>query len=669
MTELRIETLQIPAADLGPDNPLPPLRGGGDLHAVTHAPGVPDDMLQNMRYGHLPNILPYTLQDGYNRQREPRDFRVAVLENDLLKATFLLERGGRLWSLLHKPSGRELLARNPVFQPANLALRDAWFSGGVEWNTGTIGHWPLTCAPLFAAQVNGPDGIPILRLYEWERMRQVVFQLDIYLPPGSPLLYVRARITNPHPHDVPMYWWSNMAVPESAETRVIVPATTTYKFMYQGELKVLPVPMVDDADITYTTNSRRAMDYFFHIPDDQRRWITALDGQGKGLVQVSTDRLQGRKLFLWGMGTGGKNWQDFLSEPGHPYLEIQAGLARTQLEHLRMPAQTEWAWLEGYGLMEADPAAVRGADWSGARAAVESRLEELAPRGAFEAEFARGAAYADQPPAEIIQRGSGWGTLERLRREQAGEPPFCSPGLVFDEDSLGEAQAPWLRLLRAGVFPAPKAEAAPTSYLVQTEWRALLEDAQAANNHWFTHYHLGIMYDYHGDRDAARRAWERSLEQTPTAWAWRNLALVAADAGQLDRAAECYRQAHRLKPDLLPLTLEAGHLLLKAGHADEALEMIAELSNAQRLNGRIRLLEGRALLAAGDLEAVGDLLAEPFSVDNLREGEPSLSDLWFDFHERRLSAETGQPLDDALRARVRREHPLPPGFDFRMSGE
>jgi Domain of unknown function (DUF5107) len=50
--------------------------------------------------------------------------------------------GGRLWSLVHKPTGRELLHRNPNFWPANLALRNAWVAGGVEWNLGTIGHSP-----------------------------------------------------------------------------------------------------------------------------------------------------------------------------------------------------------------------------------------------------------------------------------------------------------------------------------------------------------------------------------------------------------------------------------------------------------------------------------------------------------------------------------------------
>ena len=63
--------------------------------------------------------------------------RVAVLENEFLRATVALDLGGRLLSLYDRRAGRELLYVNPVVQPANLALRNAWFSGGVEWNIGT----------------------------------------------------------------------------------------------------------------------------------------------------------------------------------------------------------------------------------------------------------------------------------------------------------------------------------------------------------------------------------------------------------------------------------------------------------------------------------------------------------------------------------------------------
>jgi hypothetical protein len=55
-----------------------------------------------------------------------------------------------------------------------------------------------------------------------------------------------------------------------------------------------------------------------------------------------------RVLFVWGSGPGGRAWQRFLSVPGKPYLEIQAGLARTRMEQLPLAPRTEWSWLEAY---------------------------------------------------------------------------------------------------------------------------------------------------------------------------------------------------------------------------------------------------------------------------------------------------------------------------------
>jgi hypothetical protein len=670
MSELRIESWSMPAADLGPENPLPPIGVAEELHAAEDMPGISDDMANSFAYAHPPNILPYTMQDGYTRARQPRDFLVAVLENKFLRATFLLELGGRLWSLVHKPSGRELLEVNPVFQPANLAIRNAWFSGGVEWNIGIIGHCPFTCSPLFAARVERPDGTPVLRLYEWERIRQVPFQIDAYLPDGSPLLFVRVRIVNPHDRDVPMYWWSNIAVPQTPDTRVVVPGDSAYTFGYaKGGLKQVPVPWTEGTDITYATNLDRSADFFFHVPDGHRPWIAALDGEGKGLVQVSTQRLRGRKLFVWGMGRGGQNWQEFLSGPGHAYIEIQAGLARTQMEYLPMPAGAEWAWLEAYGLMDADPAAVHGIDWRRAQQSAGDALEGLISRAALEAEFERGAEVADRPPVELLQRGSGWGALERHRREACGEPPFCSQALIFDEASLGEEQVPWIDLLHKGAMPALDPEKEPHGYMVQKEWRELLENAVNAGHgaNWLAWLHLGVMWYYSADRDAARWAWERSLEQARTPWAIRNLALLAREDKRLDVAAELYVAACRMRPSLLSLVVECGHTLIEAGRPRKWLDLLAQLPESVRTAGRVRLLEGQAALDVGDFGRVERLFLDKVIVVDLREGERSLSHLWFDFHQQRLSAVENVPLDDALRDRVRQEFPVPKQFDFRMA--
>ena len=668
MSELKIKTWSMPAADLGPESPFPPLSSNQELHiAQSVSPEVPGEILQNMTYGHLPNILPYAMQDGYNRERKRRDFRVAVLENNVLKATFLLEFGGRLWSLYHKPSGRELLFVNPVFQPANLALRNAWFSGGVEWNVGTIGHSPFTCAPLFAARVEGTDGTPILRMYEWERIRQVTYQIDAWLPDASPVLFVKVYIRNPHAGEVPMYWWSNMAVPETPDTRVIVPAESAYRYTYD-HLDVIPVPKQAGLDYTYATRNARAADFFFHVSDDAWPWIAALDGNGTGLVQVSTQRLKGRKLFVWGMGRGGRKWQEFLSIPGQSYFEIQAGLARTQLEHVPMPANTEWEWLEAYGLLEAKANQVHGSDWQQAIGAVEISLQELIPRSKLEAELLQSKSFAKLSPIELIQYGSGWGTLERLRREKMGEPPFADAEMPFGEGSLGDAQSEWLELLKTGKFPENVFPSAG-SFMVQSEWKTLLEKAVETSPNWLACLHLGLMRHYAGDPAGAQQVWSHSLTLKRNPWALRNLGMLALAANQMDIAVEHYFKAIHMAPDLLLLAVECGKIFIEANRPRQWIELLPSFSDSIRARGRMRLLEARARLALGQIDQAGQIIETLPVIEDIREGELSLSQLWLEYNVQRLSRQENFPITHDLISRARHQFPLPASLDFRMTDD
>lgn len=670
MNELRLETIMLPAAELGAENPLPPISGGRDLHAIEATPDIPDEMIQNMAYGHLPNVMPYTMQDGYTRHRQERAFKTAVLENEILKATFLLELGGRLWSLLHKPSGRELLAKNPVFQPANLALRNAWFSGGIEWNIGAIGHSPFTCAPLFAAKVEADDGTPILRMYEYERFRGTPFQIDAYLPAGSPVLFVRVSIHNPHEKEVPMYWWSNIAVPETAQTRVIVPASKAFRFGYKGSgLMLIDTPAYEGTDYTYSVNIDHSADYFFNIPPGQRPYISALDETGRGLVQTSTARLQGRKLFLWGKGAGGGQWQKFLSPPGCNYIEMQAGLARTQMEHLPMPAHETWSWLEAYGMVDAPATAVHGEDWTAAQTAVQRSLDALIPEETLQAEYERSSVFANKKPTEIWQWGSGWGALEQQRRQQSGGAPLAPAGIVFDDASLTDAQKPWLSLLRSGEFPTTPPTQAPLGYIVQPEWRDLLETAvnHSQSDHWFAWYHLGIMRHYAGEHQSACAAWERSVHITPNAWAFRNMALTAQANEQFEDAANLMAKAIQLAPDLLPLLIEYGRILIQANHAEKWLAHLTTLPHALKNAGRVRLLEAQAALQLGDFARVERFFQDEVVVPDIREGEIALSDLWFAYHLQRIATKEKCPVTPDLEKRIRQEFPLPASIDFRMT--
>ena len=155
----------------------------------------------------------------------------------------------------------------------------------------------------------------------------------------------------------------------------------------------------------------------------------------------------------------------------------------------------------------------------------------------------------------------------------------------------------------------------------------------------------------------------------PTPCAGRNLALLAQLQGDLAAAADGYIAACRRRPSLQPLAAECGAALIQADRPDEWLALLAELPDAVRNAGRIRLLEAQAALAIKDFDRVERIFTDPPVVADLREGERSLSQLWFEFHEQRLSAVEDRPVDEALRARVQREFPVPQEIDFRMSIE
>ncbi len=660
MSQLSFEDIELNGAALGPDNPLPALRACGHSPSpVKFDETVPPDARTYLGYGCDTGVLPYSIQDGYDRDIRPRKFRVAILENETLRAMFVLDLGGRLWSLIHKPTNRELLFRNPVFQPANLAIRNAWFSGGVEWNIGLHGHTPLTCAPVFAARVDGPNGEPILRMWEWERIRRVPYQMDFWLPSGSPWLFVRVRVINPNDETVPMYWWSNIAVPESEDVRVLAPTDAAYNFAYTGAMTRLGVP--GESDNTYPIHARGSSDFFYDIPREQVPWITALDKSGTGLIQASSNNLHGRKLFLWGMGAGGRRWQEFLNTPGYNYVEIQAGLAQTQYECVPMPARAEWSWTEAYGLMQADAQHIHGRDWKLARDEIESHIPNL------KAELAtRGDALQilqDHPPAEIAHRGSGWGALERKRGET------FPTGMPFDDASLGDEQSPWLHLLEKGILPETDPQHAPRAWMTGMRWRKLLQDSlsRPLGDHWLSRLHLGVMYYEAGDGTTAETHWQASRDAKLNAWAIRNLAVLASHRGDAKSAAKLWADAFALKRDSPPLAIECAESLLQAKQPADAVRFIESLPASIRSVGRIRMIEARAAVATDDLDRAERILTSDLVVPDLREGEVGLTDNWYALQEKKLARARNSPVTDAIRNEVRKNFPPPKHLDFRMA--
>ncbi len=631
-------TLRLLAAELGPDSPLPPFSGLQRLPDPSASPDLPADMRGRIAYGRLTNPLPYALQNVYRRDVRPRDIPAIQLTNGRLEALVLPGLGGRLWSLRDLAVDRDLVFTNRRLQFANFALTDAWFAGGIEWNLGSTGHSATTSRPVFTGSVRSSRGAA-LRIWEWERTRDLVFSVDLLMPADRLLLLAFVRVRNPDPDAKPLYWWTNIAAPEEPGVRVLAPAAQAWRTTYDGSIAPVDVPFAADdpaTDVSYPLSAQRAADYFFQMPTERRPWIAAVQADGRGLVQTSTAQLRGRKLFCWGTAAGGRHWEEWLCGLGSRYLEIQAGLTTTQLEHLRLEGSAQISWAEAYVPIEVPPGAVHGS-WPDALGEVAELVARAVPEEELNAWHRWWLAeVADAAPRQMTA-GSGAGEAELVLR---GEDPDTVRGTPFGRPR-SDGFRHLVALAHTGEVDQDAAGADVLIPPISDRWGPVLD--RAADG-WWGQLMNAIRSHARGDLEEAHLGYLRSDQLSSTPWAARGLALLAGNRDDQPRAAELYARAVAQAPTCLPLLIEATDQLVAAGRPAACLAMIDAAPDQIAMHGRVILQRARALLADGQADAARALLEAPIDVPDLREGE-TLGALW--------RAAFG-------------DQPLPYHYDFRM---
>ncbi len=653
---LSFEKIKLLSAELNGESSLPPLAYMDNVQNLTESALDEDDGLF-VGYGFLPSVFPYRMQDLYNRSLKEKEYQCAVLENEYLRAVFLPDFGGRMWSLYDKKAQRDLVYQNPVIRPCNLAVRNAWISGGIEYNCGMVGHGPFTCSRIFTARAALEDGTPVLRMYEFERVRRIVYQMDFFLPEDYKVLYARIRIVNPNREVVPMYWWTNIAVPEGKEYRNVVNSSEAYN-NFGGCVCKNPVPHFNGNDITYPVNNPIAVDYFWKIPESQRKYTAYLDKNGYGLVQTSTSRLKGRKLFVWGQGPGGARWQEFLTQDNsdQKYVEIQAGLANTQYECLPMPPKTAWEWMECYGALQTRPQKVHG-NWDEAISETAECLERLVPEDALESLLKSTRKAAVSPAEALIFRGSGWGELERLRRAANNEDELC-PHLDFG--GVGPEQQEWLTLLNTGNFSEFDAEKMPLSWMLQPEWTEIIKKSGDGHKKYL---HLAAVNFVNGCYDEAEGFCRKALEYLSSPAALFIMSQIMRIKDQKKQAAQYALEAYEFIPEDISLARQAMESLSKAAEYKKMLAVYETFDEKLRNDGRIMMLYCLALLRTGDISGAEEYLYHGggICVVDIREGEISITDLYLEIEEAKARRD-GLPFS-------REDAVVPRKFDFRMSVE
>jgi len=671
--KVSLSTLYLEGVPVEGENPLPMFRNRNHHSDVAENGTFTAEQREYLGYETGERYLPYRMQDRYTRDRKPMGLKAILLENDILKATFLPEYGGRLYSLKDKRTDREILYRNPVLQPANLSILNAWFSGGIEWNIGQVGHTFTTCSPLHAAAVKDKDGHEFLRLYDYERCKNIFWHIDCHLPPGAEQLAVYVRMVNDSDKPVPMYWWTNIAVEETQDARVF---SSTSKVIYLDMevkgfgLDDLPhLPSAPQVDASYPMRIPFSNEYFFQTEAAYSSpWEAVAYEDGRLFYERSTSLLRYRKMFCWGNHQGGRRWCDFLARPGEGnYIEVQGGLAPTQRHGIDMPANTVWDFTQLFGVSRVDTAQSLENPWVQANQYIQDHVDSILSEDEVNRVHLKLQAQAEKHPDRLLSKGSGWGALERVRREKLGDRAIPL-GFDFEDMTLDAPQYPWLALLEEGQLPDQDVHSIPVSWMIQEDWFKLLQDSMQRTNQpsWVSLLHYGVMlYEYGREREAVE-AWEKSLHMAPSPWVYRNLAVVKKQQGDTPAALAFYEQAYALAngfPDRA-FVEEYLNLLIASEAYQQAWDVYEALPSDYASSDRIQIIMGTAALELDKYAFIEKLFNTEFAV--IREGEIRVVDIWYQYHAKQLANARHTQVTPELLEEAIASFPPPVHIDFRL---
>lgn len=187
-------------------------------------------------------------------------------------------------------------------------------------------------------------------------------------------------------------------------------------------------------------------------------------------------------------------------------------------------------------------------------------------------------------------------------------------------------------------------------------------------DHWYTYLQAGITAYALGEVMEARRLFEISIEREPSLWAYRNLAMIYLnEIGDKSKGLIYMAKAYEMPiaKELYSFLKEYGYILIN-NNCDKLWIKIYELLPEHfRKNSRLAIYYAFALLHIGKPEDTAKIITKDFVLNDVKEGELSVSKLWQDTYMQ-ICKKKGNLSDEAAKKLAAEKYPLPYALDFRM---
>jgi hypothetical protein len=261
-------------------------------------------------------VYPYPSFSETSRRPVPKTYRLISLENDYVKAEICPDLGGKILSMYHKASGKNVLYAPEIVKYTRILPRFYFIAGGIEVSF-PISHSPTQNESLLYSIDKTAD-----RLYvtcgERELRFGMQYAVEYSLGINDNFLTQRVVMYNPNKQAYPWMSWSNAALPSAADTRFDFPNGEV--LVHSSVLDTISWEekgSKTEKDITEMTG-------FFWKTKDVNAFGAYTPSYGSGLYHIANDDAPGIKLWTYGVGED-KEWAMLSSSNRQSYIEIQGG--------------------------------------------------------------------------------------------------------------------------------------------------------------------------------------------------------------------------------------------------------------------------------------------------------------------------------------------------------
>lgn len=280
-------------------------------------------------------VYPYVSYSETSDRPVPKKYKLVDLENNHLKVVICPDLGGKVLSIIHKSSGKEVLYKPEVIRAVRILPRFYFVAGGIEVS------FPISHSPTQNEKVLYKIDETKNRIYVTCGERELRFgmqwSVEYSLGLDDDFLAERVVFFNPGMEAYPWMSWSNAAVPSAPDTEFHFPdgevlshssKIDTIAWNQQGPVR--------EADITEMTG-------YFWMTRDVNAFGVYTPSLGTGLYHIADKSITpGMKLWSYGVGDD-REWAMLSTAERKPYIEIQGGPTGDQSIKLNLkPGETHW---------------------------------------------------------------------------------------------------------------------------------------------------------------------------------------------------------------------------------------------------------------------------------------------------------------------------------------